>query len=326
MYNLIAAFSFLCSSLSLGLLFIHPDIPLWVFPVPAFLGWLSGIVAVKVRTGKIDLFASVYSLLVYGYILDAVSATLPFFLVAFVLLWATYATRAILIKQLGYVRQTWIEPTALISGLAMYAWTNISHRAGWEGWVFPVPVILFAFMCLAGSFAELKAFRRGAKKELGVEIGKKAPDFSLPDQDGKTVTLSEYHGIQSVLLLFVRGDWCPTCHIMLRTYEKNNDQFKRKNVMIIALGPDPQGVNKEMVKKLSLNYRILADDKQEALAVYGIQYLEPIMGQQFPVGSPLPASILIDKNGIVRHFARSDRAGEFLNPMQIFSVLEKMEA
>jgi peroxiredoxin len=84
--------------------------------------------------------------------------------------------------------------------------------------------------------------------------------------------------------------------------------------------------NREMVRKLNIDYRILADEKQEALKAYGVQYQENNPGTKYETGIPMPASILVDKTGVVQYISRADRAGEFLNPLRIFSVLETLEA
>ncbi|MBI3511041.1 MAG: redoxin domain-containing protein [Bacteroidetes bacterium] len=325
MYNLLTAISFLLAALSPALFHSGWNVPLWIIPIPAFIGWIVGLMLVKKITLPVHSAANISALLSYGYSIDCVCKTFPFILTALLLIGCTYFIRGLFITSLGYVKAKWLEPVLLFSGLSLYIFTNIHFGAGqWMGWVFPLPIIFFSLVGAVAGIKESKAFADGAKRELGVKIGSPAPDFSLNDENGNEVKLSEFRDLHPALLLFVRGDWCPTCHIMLRTYEKNSDQFRKRNVMILAIGPDPKGTNKEMVEKLSLSYRILSDDKQEALKLFGIQYLEPIMGQQYEVGSPLPASILLDKKGIVQFICRSDRAGEFLNPMQIFSVLENL--
>ncbi|HEU4717315.1 MAG TPA: peroxiredoxin family protein [Bacteroidia bacterium] len=325
MYFFLAIFSFLFSATSVVLCVLKPDLQPWMFPVPAFLGWITGLLLIKTRTAAVDIAANICGLISLGFSLDQAGASFPLFTVTLVVLMLTYSSRTLFIRNIGYVKQTWIEPVTLLTGIALFVFVNVVKHPGWYGWAFPAPIVLFGIVYYSSARIETKAFRRGAANELKVGIGSKAPDFALNDENGKSISLAEILKTQPVLLLFVRGDWCPTCHIMLRTYQRESDHFKRKNVMVLAIGPDPQGVNKAMVEKMSLSFHVLSDDRQEVLSLYGIQFLEPIMGQKFEVGSPLPASILIDRKGVIRHICRADRAGEFLNPLQIFTVLEKMD-
>ena len=124
-----------------------------------------------------------------------------------------------------------------------------------------------------------------------------------------------------MLLLFVRGDWCPSCHIMLRTYQKNREKFQEKNVFVLAIGPDPVDVNKQMVTSLGLEFKILADIKQEVVKLFGVQMQDSNFMVKYEAGVPMPASFLVDKSGVVRYTSRADRAGDFLNPNKIFDVL-----
>ena len=151
-----------------------------------------------------------------------------------------------------------------------------------------------------------------------------APDFSLPNQDGKQIKLSDYRGKNCVLLIFVRGDWCPTCHITLRAYERNKEKFQKNNVTVLAIGPDPVGVNNEMVKKLGVTYHILADESKECSFLYGVQAHDNNPFTKFDKGIPLPATFLVSPQGNVEFTSRADHAGEIFNPEDIFPVLEKI--
>ena len=163
-----------------------------------------------------------------------------------------------------------------------------------------------------------------AKTGYAAEVGKEAPDFELEDHDGKMVKLSDFKGVRDLLLIFVKGDWCPGCHMMLRTYEKNREKFMQKNVMVMAIGPDPVGVNKSMVDRLGLEYKVLSDESQKIVEKYGIKIPSfPGAPKQYE-STPLPASFLICKGGIVRYSSRPDKPGEFLNPSLIFPILDSL--
>ena len=111
------------------------------------------------------------------------------------------------------------------------------------------------------------------------------------------------------------------------SYQKEKERFAAKNVYCMSIGPDPVGTNKEMVERLGLDFSVLADDKQKTAMTYGVQLEEydNQFAEQYDEGIPLPASFLIDKDGIVRYISRPDKVGEFLNPSLIFPIVEQLD-
>ncbi len=234
--------------------------------------------------------------------------------------------RMVFFRSFGYVNFSWFEPVMALLAAAIYVAANLMYPAGWKGWVFPLPAIGLQLILSQGILKDkmqLLNFTRGGYK---IAVGAEAPDFSLPDQDGQNLSLSSFRGNRHLLLVFVRGDWCPGCHMMLRTYQKECAKFNSKNIFVLAIGPDPVGVNREMVLKLGLDFKILSDEKQRTAMVYGVQLdkYDNDFAEKYEEGIPLPASFLVDKSGIVRYVSRPDNVGEFLDPRTIFPILEKL--
>ncbi|MBI2722322.1 MAG: redoxin domain-containing protein [Bacteroidetes bacterium] len=247
----------------------------------------------------------------------------------FSLLFATGASilRIVLFNVFSYTKYSWFEPGAFIMAVIAFLVGNLVHPHEWTGWFFPTPVIVFGAILTAGILKDNKQLLANAKGGYRVKVGQAASPFELPDQNGELIRLSDYEGKRHLLLIFVRGDWCPGCHMMLRTYEKNNEKFKAKNVLVMAIGPDPVGVNRGMVEKLGLDFKVLSDEGQKTAMVYGVQLKEydNDFAEKYTEGIPLPASFLIDKTGIVRYVSRPDKVGEFLNPSMIFPIVDQLQ-
>jgi peroxiredoxin len=194
-------------------------------------------------------------------------------------------------------------------------------------WILPVPALIFAAIFVWGIIKDKKQLLSSTMKGYRVAIGMPAPPFTLPDQDEKLVSLSDFHGDRHLLLIFVRGDWCPGCHMMLRTYQKEAERFKSKNIFVLSIGPDPVGVNREMVERLNLDFKVLSDAGQKIAMTYGVQLEEydNAFAEKYEEGIPLPASFLVDKTGVVRYVSRPDKVGEFLNPSLIFPIIDKLK-
>ena len=193
------------------------------------------------------------------------------------------------------------------------------------GWTFPAPAIVFGAFMATGFKLDRNAFAKEMRK-YNIELGKPAPVFTLLDEESNSVCLSEYKGKRHVLLIFVRGDWCPTCHIMLRAYEKHKERFAEKNIMLLAIGPDSVGVNREMVIRLGLDYKLLCDDKALAAKAYGMMFQANNYETKFAEGVPLPASFLVDINGTLLYTSDPHKPGAILTPDTIFPVIEKLGA
>jgi PAS domain S-box-containing protein len=275
-------------------------------------------------------FANVFAAaLLLGYAIDsgAGHANLPLF--AGVLFLSSFGSifRIVLFRVFGYTGHSWFEPTFFGLSLAGYFALNLTGNYGWMGWSYPAPIIAFASILAWGILKDKKQLLAHTKGGYRVKIGQPASNFNLPDQDGNTVALTDFKGKRHLLLIFVRGDWCPGCHMMLRTYEKNNNKFREKNILVMAIGPDPVGVNRGMVEKLGLDFKVLADEGQKIAMEYGVQLkeYENDFAEKYEEGIPLPASFLIDINGLVRYVSRPDKVGEFLNPSLIFPIVDQLD-
>lgn len=252
---------------------------------------------------------------------------IPFLLIACFLAALGSITRIVFFRIFSYTNHAWFEPLMFVLSIIAYVIGNISIGHQWMGYTFPILIISFQSVLAWGIIKDKKQLLASAAGGYKVKIGKAADAFELPDQNGELVRLSDFKDKRHLLLIFVRGDWCPGCHMMLRTYEKNNMKFAEKNIMVMAIGPDPVGVNRGMVEKLGLDFKVLADEGQKTAMVYGVQLKEydNDFAEKYEEGIPLPASFLIDKNGIVRYVSRPDKVGEFLNPSLIFPIIDGLD-
>jgi thioredoxin-dependent peroxiredoxin len=160
------------------------------------------------------------------------------------------------------------------------------------------------------------------KKAENIALNKPAPVFSLPDENGNIISLSEFEGKNDVMLCFIRGDFCPFCQIMLKTFQSEREKFIQKNVVMLSVSPGPVDVNHGIVKKFGLDYKLLCDDTQKVMQQYDCH--DPSDTRAYPEGMPVPGTFLIDKAGILRFYSRADKAEEAFNPSAILKALETL--
>lgn len=140
-----------------------------------------------------------------------------------------------------------------------------------------------------------------AKRIEPVRNGEEAPDFTLEDLQGNTVTLSEARGKTATVVVFYRGYWCPFCARQLaelRSLAKGNEQIR-----VLAISVDDHETTKKFIEKISsdgngsVNYTMLSDPDHKVIDKYGLH--DPSYdGTKFD-GIPHPAVYVIDKAGRV---------------------------
>jgi peroxiredoxin Q/BCP len=317
---------------SIGLIFfltgaaLYPSMLPFLASIYALLAYFCSIKEVATYTSNYQFIVVTLSALLLGVSVDAGLTTLPLLTIGMFFVAAGSAYRIAFFRFFGYTQHTWFEPLMFLLSLSLYLAGNIMHPSNWAGWAFPPVLILFQGILAWGILKDKKQLSSHTRGGYKIAIGKEAPDFALPDQDENTVTLSDFRDKRNLLLIFVRGDWCPGCHMMLRTYERERLRFQEKNILVMAIGPDPVGVNREMVLKLGLDFKVLADNGQRTAMQYGVQLSEydNDFAEKYDEGIPLPASFLVDKKGTVQYVSRPDKVGEFLDPRTIFPIVDKL--
>ncbi len=277
-------------------------------------------------TSPLQFITQVFAGLMTGVALEYPFEHFPFLLLTMFFVTLNTFGRIMFFKFFAYTGKTWFELSTLAIAIGTHIAGNMVGHSDMLSWLLPVPALIFGCIITWGIVKDKKQLLNTTMKGYRVAIGSTAPPFSLPDQNGKAVSLADFHGDRHLLLIFVRGDWCPGCHMMLRTYQREAERFKTKNIFVLSIGPDPVGVNQEMVERLGLDFRVLSDEGQKIAMTYGVQIqdYDNAFAEKYEEGIPLPASFLIDKNGIVRYVSRPYKVGEFLNPSLIFPIIEKL--
>ncbi len=102
-----------------------------------------------------------------------------------------------------------------------------------------------------------------------LEIGTKAPDFELEDQNGKTHKLSDYKG-KKVILYFYPKDNTSGCTKQAVGYSSNKKEFDKKGVVILGVSKDSVASHKKFEEKQNLTITILADPERKVIEAYDV--------------------------------------------------------
>jgi peroxiredoxin len=164
--------------------------------------------------------------------------------------------------------------------------------------------------------AEQQVLRKALK------TGDTAPDFSLPDPNGRSVSLYENLKVGPVILVFYRGGWCPYCSLTLRAYQRLLPAIRDAGALLIAVSPQSPDNSLSTQEKNALTFPVLSDLRSEAAKSFGILYRLPDDLQKLytKVGNgldvinadgqwtlPIPATYVIAPDGhIVAHHVEID--------------------
>ena len=112
---------------------------------------------------------------------------------------------------------------------------------------------------LAGLGAEIKKLAESGIARQALQVGSKAPDFSLPDAHGKPVTLSALLTKGPVVVTFYRGGWCPFCDLQLRAYQGALGAIHDLGAELVAISPQTPDYALLDVEKKQLTFPVLTD-------------------------------------------------------------------
>jgi peroxiredoxin len=155
-----------------------------------------------------------------------------------------------------------------------------------------VNIIVVFVVIIVVVAVSLMMFGRSGKFEP-VIAGKNAPDFKLPDLDGKITALSDFKG--KVVFLNFWATWCKPCEEEMPSMQMLYDDLKDEDFEMLAVSLDSKGpgVTREFAKKYGLTFPILHDRKGKVKEIYKT--------------TGVPETFIIDQNGIIAEKVRGPR-------------------
>ena len=171
------------------------------------------------------------------------------------------------------------------------------------------------------------------------KVGDRAPDFTLPDQLRREVSLAGELQQGPVVLIFYRGEWCPYCNTMLRTYGLRAADFSKRGARLVGVSPQTADNSLTMAEKHSLEFPVLSDEGGEVIGTYGLKYdvasrevyetagvdLAKFNGKGGWI-LPAPAVFVIDREGIVRFVSVNGDYTQRAEPDEALNALDSLES
>ncbi|HBZ01933.1 MAG TPA: thioredoxin-dependent thiol peroxidase [candidate division Zixibacteria bacterium] len=149
-----------------------------------------------------------------------------------------------------------------------------------------------------------------------IEIGTKAPEFALPDQDGNLRKLSDYKG-KPVVLYFYPKDDTPGCTKEACSFRDSFADFKKAGIEVLGVSIDNSESHVKFRKKYDLPFTLLADTDKKVVNDYGVWVEKINYGKKY--WGIARTTFLIDKNGDIVHVFERVKPDEHAT-----EVLEKL--
>ncbi|GLW68357.1 peroxiredoxin [Kitasatospora phosalacinea] len=195
--------------------------------------------------------------------------------------------------------------------------------------------------------AEVRAVMRRATRDLvdsgradrALAVGARAPHFTLPSADGRSVDLAGLLADGPVVLTFYRGAWCPYCNLALRSLQQHHDAVAARGARLVAVSPQLPDESLSQAEKDGLTFDVLSDLGCETAARYGLAFdlpddLAAVYARSgidlarsnggHPRTLPVPATYVIDRAGTIRWaFVDADYTAR-AEPADILAVLDRL--
>ena len=130
-----------------------------------------------------------------------------------------------------------------------------------------------------------------------LEVGTKAPAFTLPDKNGAPVSLADFRG-RKVVLYFSPRDNTPGCTRQACAFAQSYGEFSKKNTVVIGISKDSAASHLKFAEKYQLPFVLLSDPEHTVIGAYGAWQEKKLYGK-VSMGT-VRCTYLLDEEGVIR--------------------------
>ena len=153
---------------------------------------------------------------------------------------------------------------------------------------------------------------------MPVQEGRKAPSFTLVDQDGRKHTLGDYAG-KNVILYFYPRDDTPGCTKEACGFRDLWKDLKKRGVAVLGVSPDGEASHRKFTAKYKLPFTLLSDPDRKVMEKYGAFGEKTMYGKK--TMGVIRSSVWIGPDGkVVKHWKRVAKAAD--HPAQVLAAIE----
>lgn len=120
--------------------------------------------------------------------------------------------------------------------------------------------------------AQAKAFKEGSS---ALKLGQTAPRFELPNQQGKSTSLSDLLAKGPLVVTFYRGSWCPYCNLQLRALQAKLDEIHSLGAELVAISPQVPDASLSKDEISAMDFIVLSDQDAKIAVQFGVAWEVP---------------------------------------------------
>jgi peroxiredoxin len=174
-----------------------------------------------------------------------------------------------------------------------------------------------------------------------LQVGETAPDFELPDTDGRAVSLDRALARGPVVVAFYRGGWCPFCNLALRGLQRALPEIEALGASLLAISPQVNPGPRATRDKLGIGFPLLTDRGNRVARLFGLTFrLPPDLIELYRRAEidiaringmadwelPLPATYVVGRDGDVTHAFIELDFTERAEPADVVAALRQIAA
>lgn len=152
-----------------------------------------------------------------------------------------------------------------------------------------------------------------------LETGTKAIDFTLPDEFGNDIHLSDFIG-KKVVLYFYPKDSTPGCTKQACAFKSVYDEFKREDIVVIGISKDSSASHKKFKDKYELPFILLSDTERQVIEAYDVWKEKMLYGKKY-MGVTRSTYVIDEQGIIIKTFEKASPAN---NATDILSFIKTM--
>ncbi|MEO6489512.1 MAG: redoxin domain-containing protein [Ferruginibacter sp.] len=159
-------------------------------------------------------------------------------------------------------------------------------------------------------------------KSMIVQVGEKAPCFTLYDSEKNKISLSDYNGKKNVLLLFFPLAFTSVCTVELCTVRDNIHKYENENVQVLGISVDSVYSLAKYKQEQQFSYPLISDFNREASSAYNVLY--PSFSAMEMKGVSKRSAFIIDKAGIIQYAEVLEKAPDLPDFQAIVSKIQEL--
>lgn len=137
---------------------------------------------------------------------------------------------------------------------------------------------------------------------MALAIGEKAPDFTLPSDEGRDISLHDYEG-QKVILYFYPKDNTSGCTLEAKAFRDHLEDFKKLGYAVLGVSRDSIKKHCNFRDKNELNFPLLSDEEEKVVNLYGVLKEKSMYGRKY-MGIERSTFIIDEKGNLVKEYRK----------------------